>query len=148
VSEPYRHTQVGYVTIAMVSAVIALILFLLVFLAFSWLSVGVLVILVTCLVFFPTLTVTVNADALAISYGPGLIRKRFALEGIESCRTVKNPWYYGWGLRLTPRGWLFNVSGLQAVELRMHSGCHYRIGTDEPDRLEAALRRALGQPGT
>ncbi|MDY7014940.1 MAG: hypothetical protein SVX43_15355 [Cyanobacteriota bacterium] len=55
---------------------------------------------------------------------------------------VKNPWYYGWGIRLTPRGWLFNVSGLDAVEISLNSGRHFRIGTDRPRELERAIRRA------
>ncbi len=38
--------------------------------------------------------------------------------------------------------WLFNVSGRDAVELKMKSGRTYRIGTDRPDALEAAVRAA------
>lgn len=145
--ESYKHTQVGYAVLALISAIIVLLVLLMVFLAPSWIAIGVLLVLAKSLVFFPTMTVTVDADAVAIRYGPGLIRKRFLLKDIESCRAVRNPWYYGWGLRLTPRGWLYNVSGLGAVELQMLNGRFYRIGTDEPQALETAVSRALGRPG-
>jgi hypothetical protein len=39
--------------------------------------------------------------------------------------------------------WIYNVSGFDAVELRMTDGRMYRIGTDEPHELEAAIRQML-----
>jgi hypothetical protein len=62
---------------------------------------------------------------------------------IEAYRVVENPWYYGWGIRFTPRGWLFNVSGFSAIELQMKSGKLYRIGTDDPEGLAKAVGEAL-----
>jgi hypothetical protein len=53
---------------------------------------------------------------------------------------VKNPWYYGWGIHLIPGGWLYNVSGWEAVELQMKNGNKYRIGTDDPQGLMDAIR--------
>ena len=52
----------------------------------------------------------------------------------------KNRWYNGWGIRLIPRGWIFNVSGFDAVEIQMKNGRRYRIGTDEPEALLAAIQ--------
>ena len=65
-------------------------------------------------------------------------------------REVKDPWYYFLGIRYTPRGWLFAVSGSSAVELQLKSGKFFRIGTDEPERLIKALDVAsrLSQPET
>ena len=40
-------------------------------------------------------------------------------------------------------GWLFNVSGVQAVEICLRSGRKYRMGTDEPERLADAIRANL-----
>ena len=74
-----------------------------------------------------------------------IIRKNFPLKEIEAYRVVKNPWYYGWGIRFTPRGWLFNVSGFSAIELQMKNGKRYRIGTDDPDNLAAALDETLNE---
>jgi hypothetical protein len=52
---------------------------------------------------------------------------------------AKTPWYYGWGIRLTPTGWLWNVSGLARVEVQFDDGHRFRVGSDEPNRLAEAL---------
>jgi hypothetical protein len=57
------------------------------------------------------------------------------------------PWYAGWGIRWTGDGWLYNVSGLRAVELRTRHGKRYLIGTDRPEELEAAIRQAAAPAG-
>jgi hypothetical protein len=75
-----------------------------------------------------------------------MIRRTIALADIQSVRTVRNPWYYGWGLRLIPGGWMWNVSGLDAVELKLRSGKLFRIGTDEPELLRSAILSALRSP--
>jgi hypothetical protein len=72
-----------------------------------------------------------------------MLRKRFLLKDIAYYRPVRNPWYYFLGIRYTPRGWLFAVSGRTAIELEMKSGKTYRIGTDDVDNLAMALERAL-----
>jgi hypothetical protein len=41
---------------------------------------------------------------------------------------------------------LYNVSGLDAVELRLKTGDIRRIGTDDPRGLAAALKRLAGIP--
>jgi hypothetical protein len=46
---------------------------------------------------------------------------------------------------MTPHGWLFNVAGSEAVELRFDSGTKVRIGSDEPSQLMAAIRSAMAQ---
>ncbi len=60
---------------------------------------------------------------------------------------MKNPWYYGWGIRLTPHGWLYNVSGSYAVEIKTKTGKKYRIGTDVPNELEKAIRQSIERSG-
>ena len=95
------------------------------------------------LALFASLTVEIDTEHLRIRFGIGLIRKRFPLDQIDTCRPVSNPWLYGWGIRLTPHGWLYNVSGQEAVELKMKSGKTCRIGTDEPEVLTAALQKVL-----
>ncbi|MFH1253014.1 MAG: hypothetical protein V1664_01635 [Candidatus Uhrbacteria bacterium] len=60
---------------------------------------------------------------------------------IKTTKAVRNSWYCGWGIRLTSHGWLFNVSGLSAVEITMKNGRSYRIGTDEPEKLTAVITR-------
>ena len=54
-------------------------------------------------------------------------------------RAVRNKWIYGWGIRRLPGGWMYNVWGLDAIELDLVSGKRFRIGTDDPDGLLAAI---------
>jgi len=96
-------------------------------------------------VLFSTLTASVRQGVLECWFGPGLIRRRVALRDVESIEVVRNPWSRGWGIRSIPSGWLWNVSGTRAVELRLRGGRRFRVGSDEPERLAAAIRSQLGR---
>lgn len=91
------------------------------------------------------LTVTVSADEVRAAFGLGLPRRTIPLADITSAQPIRNRWYHGWGIRLVPKGWMFNVWGLDAVELELTSGRRFRIGTDEPDTLAEAVTSALGE---
>ena len=84
---------------------------------------------------YGSLTVTVDGERLRFYFGPGLVSKSFQLAKIGSCRVVRNKWYYGGGIHLTPNGMIYNVAGLDGIELQLLSGRKVRIGTDEPRRL-------------
>jgi len=139
----YEHTQVGYLIIVAVAAAMVAIGIILATAGINWIAIVVLVVLAVALVLFPSLTVVIWEEELEVRFGPGSIRKRFKLNEIQSCQAVKIPWYYGWGIRLTPHGVLFRVSGFQAVEINLRTGKRYLIGTDVPQELEEALRQAL-----
>ena len=101
------------------------------------------VIILICTLLFDSLTVRVSQQFIQIDFGIGIIRKQFAIAKIQSATIVRNKWYCGWGIRLTPHGWLYNVAGLDAVEIRLNNGKRYRIGTDEPKELHKAINSAL-----
>jgi hypothetical protein len=107
-----------------------------------WLSVLLSLVVIAAAFLFTSLTVTVDQHALTFWFGPGVFRKRYALADIAEASAVRNPWWYGWGIHRTPHGWLYNVDGSEAVELRLVSGRTLRVGTDEPTRLLDALHRA------
>ncbi|MDG4551722.1 MAG: hypothetical protein P9G45_15080 [Candidatus Contendobacter sp.] len=94
------------------------------------------------LVLFYALTVEIDAAHLLFRFGVGLIRKRVLLAEIVDVQPVRNSWLYGWGIHRTPRGWLYNVSGWEAVEITLTSGERLRLGTDEPQKLAQVLRAA------
>jgi len=94
---------------------------------------------------FGSLEVRVDEEAVKLRFGVGLIRRTIALDRIESAARVRNRWWYGWGIRLTPHGWLWNVAGLDAVELRLTDGKLFRIGTGDPEGLEGALEARLAR---
>jgi hypothetical protein len=103
----------------------------------------VLLLLIFCLAMFWSLTVSLTPKELKLKFGAGLICKSFNLNDIESFKVVKNPWYYGWGIHLIPGGLIYNISGFYALELKLKSGKRIRIGSDEPENLEQALKDAL-----
>jgi len=139
----YHHTQIGYLTIIALAIILLFSALLMAVAGIHWISIVVLAILAICLVLFATLTVVIEGDVLEIRFGPGVIRRKFLLKDIESCQVVKNPWYYGWGIRMTPHGWLYNVSGFYAVEIKIKTGKKYRIGTDVPSELEKGIRQSI-----
>ena len=139
----YKHTQVGTFLIISYSAVILLLGILFIVTDFNPIALVGLTIMLIVLGLFATLTVQVGDQKIEIYFGLGLIRKDFLIKEIVGYRVVENPWTYGWGIRFTPRGWLYSVSGFSAIELQMKSGNFYRIGTDDPDGFAKALDEAL-----
>lgn len=88
---------------------------------------------------FGSLTVEVDDGELRHWFGPGFWKKSYQLLDIESATAVRNSWIFGWGIRFTPHGWLYNVSGLDAVQLQLRSGRKLRIGTNDPQGLVEAI---------
>lgn len=91
---------------------------------------------------FSQLTTRVDGGRLMWWFGPGIWRKSVAVADIATVESVRNPWWWGWGIHLTPRGWLYNVSGCSAVEVTLNTGRRFRLGTDEPDALAQAIAGA------
>lgn len=145
----YRRTQIGWVTILAIGAVLILLSYATARVPRSHApGAGLLVslvglVLVSCMVIFGSMTVMVNDTTVTVQFGPGPIRKTIQLAEIESCRPVRNRWWWGWGIKRIPGGWLYNVSGLGAVELVMKNGRVFRIGTDEPKALAEFIRSKL-----
>ena len=134
----YKHEQIGYFMIAAFAlAELAVFFGLSTVGSVAFISVSC-IILVSTLLFY-SLTVEIKEDFVDIRFGIGLIKKKFKLADILSANTVMNKWYYGWGIRMLENGWLYNVSGLDAVEIKLKSGKVYRIGTDEPEKLKTAI---------
>ncbi len=146
----YKHTQIGYLMLVVTLAVLGL---------FVWaqrmasaelpsadsgtnlLVTAVMVLILCVLASFASLQVVVDEKHLRIKFGYGLYQKQFLLSDVVSAKTVKNHWYYGWGIRgwLWPKMCIYNVSGFDAVEIKLKNGKTYRIGTDEPKKLEHAI---------
>lgn len=93
------------------------------------------------------LTVEVDDVRVTARFGLPFVRFRWPLAGIASVREVENRWWYGWGIRRTPHGWLYNVAGLAAVEVVFRDGRKVRLGSDDPGGLARAIRRRLTPSG-
>jgi hypothetical protein len=150
----YKHTQIGYLMLVVTLVVLVL---------FAWAQItaraeppsvdsgtnfavtAMMALILFILASFATLTVSIDENYIRIKFGYGIFNKKLSLIEISSVKTVKNHWYYGWGIRLWlwPTTWIFNISGFDAVELKMKNGRLYRIGTDEPAKLESAINKEI-----
>jgi hypothetical protein len=144
-SQPrYRNTQIGYVAGAagIVGMVITYYAFMVEDGALGMFGATIMVFFGALTVFFSSLTTEITDGTFRFYFGPGFWKRSFSLEDIRSVKAVRNPVYYGWGIRYTFHGWLYNVSGLRAVELDIRAEGTIRVGTNEPERLKQALENA------
>lgn len=141
----YRHTQIGYVTLVWSAAVVLCLAALAALLQRPALWGAVAVLVLVCWL-FSSLTIEVAGGELRSHFGPGFWRKRVALADVAGAEFAPSRWYEGWGIRVTRRGMLYNVSGTDAVEVRLRSGTRFRLGTDEPEALLRAIRSSAGAP--
>ena len=141
----YAHTQIGYVIIWSLAGVIALIAITGFIGSSSHREVPliVLIILLVSLALFYNLRITIEDDTLRASFGIGIIRKNVPLADIAGCEAIRIRWWYGWGIHLTPYGWLYNVSGLDAVAITLRNGRKFALGTDDSLGLVEAIRAAI-----
>ena len=65
---------------------------------------------------FGCLEVKVGTDGIFLSYSFGLINKKIQRQQILQVEVVRYSWWYGLGIRLTPHGWMWNISGLDAIK--------------------------------
>ncbi|PIT86596.1 MAG: hypothetical protein COU33_02290 [Candidatus Magasanikbacteria bacterium CG10_big_fil_rev_8_21_14_0_10_43_6] len=102
----------------------------------------VLILIVVLLGSFTSLTVTVDQTYLKVKFGYGIFSKKFLRTDIASATHVKHTWYHGWGIRywIPKRMWIYTISGFDLIEITLTNGRVYRIGTDEPQQLLAALK--------
>lgn len=146
----YKHTQIGYLMIVVTLAVLAFFTRIQMMARAEPPSIdsGTNLLVTTIMVFillilasFTSLQVGIDEKYIRIKFGYGIYQKKFSLRDVLSAKTVKNHWYYGWGIRgwLWPKMWIYNISGFDAVEIKLKNGKTYRIGTDEPKRLEQAV---------
>jgi len=138
----YKHTQISYVIIIALIAVALIFGNILIQTGFNLPVVIATILLLFVLASFTSLQVTIDEEYLRIKFGYGIFWKKFLLNEISSVKTVKNHWYYGWGIRrwLWPKMWIFNISGFDAIEIIMKNGKIYRIGTDEAKKLEQEIK--------
>ena len=86
-----------------------------------------------------------TAGTLRFYFAPGFWERRIPLNDVQRATSVRTSPIHGWGIHYTPRGWLYNVLGLDAVEIETSSET-LRLGTDEPERLQQAIEQAQSGP--
>jgi len=130
---PYKTTQKSWVHYLLFPLMIILILFTRHFT--PWLL-GLLGGFTVILFLFHSLILEVDRKQLKVKFGPGLFYKKINLEDIADCQPITLPWQYRFGLHFNPDFTVYNVTGKEAVEIKLKNKTKtIRIGTDEPEYI-------------
>ncbi|ASJ98002.1 MULTISPECIES: hypothetical protein [Shewanella] len=137
----YKNTQPGIAMLSIMGIVVLVLVFASVTkptepIGFAYLILGVLSIL------FSSLTIKVEGGEVKWFFGPKFWNKSIKISEIESIKKTRTKWYYGLGIRLISTGWLYNVSGLTAVELKLKDGTTVSLGTNDPENLIKAIEQS------
>lgn len=141
-SPVYRHTQFGKTVVVSLVIVGLLLVGLGGMLGERVIMIGGPLMIGAALVLFHSLTVEIDEEYLMFYFGIGLIRKQIPLVEIVDAKPVRNTGAHGWGIHFTADGWVYNVSGWEAVEITLANGKKLRLGTDQPNQLARKLRPA------
>jgi hypothetical protein len=146
----YRHTQFAWVLVVILVLGLVVGIGLPVFLPQGamrapwwtpWLLVAV---LAAGLLLFGWLTVEVDTSEIRLRFGVGAFRRTVRVDDVRSCDRVQTRLRWGWGIRWTPAGWLYNVAGREAVRLDLLRERPVIIGSDDADALKAAIDARIG----
>ena len=141
----YHHTQFGTVVVGSLAAAAVMLAGVGLAQGDRVFTLGGPILMGAAALLFHSLTVEIDVTHLRFRFGIGLIRKSIPLAEIVEVKPVRNSWLHGWGIHWTPHGWLYNVSGWEAVEITLRSGKRFRLGTDEPQKLARAIQAAKGR---
>jgi hypothetical protein len=96
--------------------------------------------LLCCLTFYK-ITITVSSTQVSFKMGIGLFGKTYQMSDIRQCIPVSNSFIAGIGIKMLPNGWLYNVSGIKAIELQFKSKYSIvRIGTNKPEEISGYIQ--------
>ncbi len=141
----HHHRQIGTVTLAASLAASGMTLAWALRSHYSAVIARVLLFLLPSLL-FSSLTIEVDRTEVRHYCGPRFWLKRVALESISAVGEKRSSWYECYGIRVTAEGMLYSVAGFRVVEIRLRSGVRFRLGTDDPAALVAAIRAGIGAP--
>ncbi len=142
----YQHKQQGLVILAALGLGAALCLLSVptvnTLIARLMLLVGAAILGISALL-FSSLTIELSDRSLSWRFGAGWPRKQVAAAEITNVVVTGTSVLDGWGVHRTRRGWLYNVSGFGAVQVTLRSGKTFLLGSDEPEQLCSAVKRAM-----
>lgn len=94
---------------------------------------------------FYSSTIEISEEKLKFWFGIGIVRKTFVLSEIQSSKEVDIPWYYFWGVKSIPGGWLWSIAPGTGVEIVLKNGSIVLLGTNQPEKLKQAVDAARQQ---
>jgi hypothetical protein len=147
--ETRKYTQFGTLSVIVMGSCLIIFIVMMIISGFNDLAlIGILsfiaLIMIICLLIFYKLTIYIDDNYIQFKLGIGLIAKKYLISEIQSCKSVRNNPLYGIGIRKIPKGWLYNVSGLSAIELTFkNQKTNIRIGSNQPDEIAEVISRMI-----
>lgn len=141
----YKHTQLAWVIWAIITWIATFLAMAAVLIGNNIGVIGFALVLILVAVAFYGLTVEVDKEKQSISwwFGPGVAKKSVPFSDIAYVKPVRNSFRHGIGMRISNDGWVYSVSGFSAIEITLHDGMKYRIGTNDQSNLLAAFPNSL-----
>ncbi len=94
------------------------------------------------ILFFYKLTIIIDDEKITAIFGIGFLKKSIYLNEIDTIETYKAPWFTGIGVRLTSKGWLWNVKVGNAILLNDKNKTKtFLVGTDDADKIVNLLKQ-------
>ncbi len=101
-----------------------------------------LILTLVMLIFFK-MCITVNAKGVSWQFNFKFLKKSIDRKDIVKTEIITCPWYWGVGIRLTPHGVMYNVSGSKAIKICKADGTSVLIGTDQPVKLKQSIEQII-----
>lgn len=146
----YTHLQTGWLSILANAIGLAISFWVVVTIPLNGvmlpMAAGLVIMLIGTTITFAKLATEVDSEAFTLRFG--LLRwpdKRTELAEIAGALPTRTSLFAGWGVRITMRGWLYSVSGRDAVIIGLRNGKQFLVGTDDPTGLADAINNALPQ---
>lgn len=92
---------------------------------------------------FSQMVIAIRGGVLIWHFRGGVWRKEIPLSEIATVREADLPWWFGWGIRRTPTGWLYSISGPPTVEIVTLDGRRIFLGSATPAAVAARIRDEL-----
>jgi hypothetical protein len=142
----YRHEQIGRIYIALlgfaaVTCVVFAVATRLTAYAAAIASLFIFAFITLTCIAFARLTIEVDRSGLRWGMTFGFPGGFIPMEEIVSVDIVPLSFWYGIGIHLTLRGWVWNVALGRGVQIHRCGGMPIVLGTDDPEGFVAAIGR-------
>ena len=139
----YENTQKGFIVIILLVAL--LVVFIINYLSeniSSLFIISMAIILISAILIFYKLTITISNEIIIASLGIGLLKRKIKIKDIDfsTLEKVNFSMLTGIGIRLTSKGWLWNVKIGDAVYFKTKDNKTFLVGTDDADEIIKLLK--------
>ena len=106
--------------------------------------VGLSALMIGCILFMYKMVIEIDENQISFKFGIGLFKRTYQIYDLTSCSSVRSSLLNGFGIRKIANGWLYNISGLDAIELQFIDKKNViRIGTNKPDEISRIVNNLV-----